>query len=265
MSELNYKINYTSMIDALQMGGTAGLESLRSSRTTRGLATKINTEKYVRDEEEKPSLQKRILDKMDAVKKENESMAEKMKALGVEKDPVTGDLVRMDSPPKKPTKISKTSGVSVDSAYEISFKLMDDLKRDYDLTTEQAAAFVGNLWHETMGFKAFQELKPTVAGSKGGLGFAQWTGSRRVNFEDYLKEQGNLSADDYGANYGFLKQELDTTQKKVLESLEGIVDIKQATEIISADYFSPGKPQNNKRVAAAEDILQRYKEDRSLK
>ena len=45
MSELNYKINYTNMIDALQMGGTAGLESLRSSRTTRGLATKINTKK----------------------------------------------------------------------------------------------------------------------------------------------------------------------------------------------------------------------------
>jgi lysozyme len=114
MSELNYKINYTSMIDALQMGGTAGLESLRSSRTTRGLGTKLDTEKYVEDEE-KPSLQKRILNKMDAVKKENESMAEKMKALGVEKDPVTGELVRTDPPPEKPiqplkNKDIKTSG-----------------------------------------------------------------------------------------------------------------------------------------------------------
>ena len=101
MSELNYKINYTSLIDALQMGGTEGLESLRSSRTTRGLGTKLDTEKYVEDEE-KPSLQKRILNKMDAVKKENESMAEKMKALGVEKDPVTGELIRTDPPPEKP-------------------------------------------------------------------------------------------------------------------------------------------------------------------
>ena len=115
MSELNYKINYTSLIDALQMGGTAGLESLRSSRTTRGLGTKLDTEKYVKDEEDKPSLQKRILNKMDAVKKENESMAEKMKALGVEKDPVTGELIRTDPPPEKPiqplkNKKIKTSG-----------------------------------------------------------------------------------------------------------------------------------------------------------
>ena len=69
MSELDYKINYTSMIDALQMGGTAGLESLRSARSTRGLGTKLDTEKYVEDEE-KPSLHKRILNKMDPVKKE---------------------------------------------------------------------------------------------------------------------------------------------------------------------------------------------------
>ncbi len=272
MSELNYKINYTSMIDALQMGGTAGLESLRSSRTTRGLGTKLDTEKYVEDEE-KPSLQKRILDSMDTVKKENESMAEKMKALGVEKDPVTGDLVRMDSPPKKPTKISKTSGVSVDSAYEISFKLMDDLKRDYNLTTEQAAAFAGNLWHETMGFQAFQELKPVVKGSKGGLGYAQWTGPRRTDFEAYLENQGNLSEDDYTANYGFLKQELNTTKKKVLETLGGqvaragkeIVSIEEATKIISKNYLSPGTPRMDRRISAAKDILQRYKEDRSLK
>ena len=38
-------------------------------------------------------------------------MAEKMKALGVEKDPVTGELIRTDPPPEKPTKISKTSVV----------------------------------------------------------------------------------------------------------------------------------------------------------
>jgi len=271
MSELDYKINYTNMIDALQMGGTAGLESFRSARSTRGLGTKLDTEKYVDDEEDKPSLQKRILNKMDKVKKENKSMAEKMKEFGVEKDPVTGDLIRTDAPPVKPTKISKTSGVTVDSAYEISFKLMDDLKKDYNLTTEQAAAFAGNLWHETRGFQAFQEEGVKVG--RGGLGFAQWTASRRVTFEDYLKKQGNLSADDYDGNYGYLKQELDTTKKKVLETLEGqvvragneIVSVEEATRIISKNYLSPGTPRMDRRIAAAEDILKRYREDRSLK
>tara|TARA_Y100001937_G_scaffold31549_1_gene45178 strand:+ start:2321 stop:3142 length:822 start_codon:yes stop_codon:yes gene_type:complete len=273
MSELNYKINYTSMIDALQMGGTAGLESLRSSRTTRGLGTKLDTEKYVKDEEDKPSLQKRILDSMDKVKKENKTMAERMKEFGVEKDPVTGELVRTDPPIKKPTEISKTSGITVDSAYETSFKLMDDLRKDYNLTTEQAAAFVGNLWYETGGFTAFQEIDPKVG--RGGLGFAQWTASRRVTFEEYLRQQGNLSADDYGANYGYLKKELNSTEKKVLKTLRGqvarsgenVVDIEEATEIISDVFFRPKEEtaRKDRRIDAAKDILQRYKEDRSLK
>ena len=273
MSELDYKINYTSIIDALQMGGTAGLESFRSSRSVRGLGTKLDPDKYVTDTEESPSLQKRILDKMDSVRKENKSMAERMKEFGVEKDPVTGELVRTDRPPKKPTKISKTSGMTVDSAYETSFKLMDDLKKDYNLTTEQAAAFVGNLWYETRGFQAFQEEGVKVG--RGGLGFAQWTASRRVTFEDYLRQQGNLSADDYDANYGYLKKELNSTEKKVLKTLKGqvarsgenIVDIGEATEIISDNFFRPKEEtaRKDRRIAAAEDILQRYKEDRSLK
>jgi len=271
MSELDYKINYASLIDALQIGGVEGAQAFKSARVSRGLATPLDAEKYVDDDEEDTSLQKRILNSMDKVQKENESMAEKMKAFGVEKDPVTGDIIRTDTPPTRPTKISKTSGISVDSAYETSFKLMDDLKKDYNLTTEQAAAFAGNLWHETRGFQAFQEEGVKVG--RGGLGFAQWTASRRVTFEDYLKKQGNLSANDYDGNYGYLKQELDTTKKKVLETLEGqvvragneIVSVEEATRIISKNYLSPGTPRMDRRIAAAEDILQRYKEDRSLK
>jgi len=273
MSELDYKINYASLIDALQIGGVEGAQAFKSARVSRGLATPLDAEKYVDDDEEDTSLQKRILNSMDKVQKENESMAEKMKAFGVEKDPVTGDIIRTDTPPTRPTKISKTSGISVDSAYETSFKLMDDLKKDYNLTTEQAAAFAGNLWHETMGFQAFQEKGPKVG--RGGLGFAQWTASRRVTFEDYLKEQGNLSADDYGANYGYLKKELDSTEKKVLKTLRGQTvrsgedgtNIKESAEIISDTFFRPNKDKayKDRRVAAAEDILKRYREDRSLK
>ena len=36
-------------------------------------------------------------------------MAERMKEFGVEKDPVTGELVRTDPPPEKPTKITDLS------------------------------------------------------------------------------------------------------------------------------------------------------------
>ena len=92
MSELDYKINYANMVDALQIGGVEGAQAFKSSRTSRGLATPLDTEKYVKDKEDRPSLQKRILDNLDRVQKENESMAEKMKALDIVKDSVTGDL-----------------------------------------------------------------------------------------------------------------------------------------------------------------------------
>ena len=258
MSELNYKINYTNIIDALQMGGTAGAAALKSSRITRGLGTKLDTEKYVRDEEEKPSLQKRILDRMDAVKKENESMAEKMKEFGVEKDPITGDLE------ETPT-FSKSSGVSVDKAYETSFKLMDDLKSEFGMTNEQAAGFVGNFWHETGGFKFMKELKPTIKGSKGGLAFAQWTGDRRDTFEQLLIDLGNLPADSYEGNFAMITKEFDTTEKSALNKILNTDTVIDAAKATSNHYLRPGKPQLSKRIDAAEDILQRYKEDRSLK
>ena len=93
MSELDYQINYAGMVDALQIGGVEGAQAFKSSRTSRGLGTPLDTEKYVRDQEDRPSLQKRILDSMDNVQKENESMAENMKALKLfEKDSVTEDL-----------------------------------------------------------------------------------------------------------------------------------------------------------------------------
>tara|TARA_R100001198_G_C5158723_1_gene164798 strand:- start:30 stop:806 length:777 start_codon:yes stop_codon:yes gene_type:complete len=258
MSELNYKINYTSIIDALQMGGIAGAQALKSSRIARGLGRKLDTEKYVRDEEDKPSLQKRILDRMDEVKKENESMAEKMKEFGVEKDPITGDLE------ETPT-FSKSSGVSIDKAYETSFKLMDDLKSEFGMTNEQAAGVVGNFWHETGGFKFMKELKPTIKGSKGGLAFAQWTGERRDTFEQLLTDLGNLPADSYEGNFAMITKEFDTTEKSALNKILNTDTVVDAAKATSNHYLRPGKPQLSKRIAAAEDILQRYNEDRSLK
>lgn len=93
MSELNYKDNYLSLVQALQMGGTAGLEALKSSRGARGLGRRLDPNRYVSDEEaEESSLSKRLLDKMDSVQKENESMLAQLADVDVKQDPVTGDL-----------------------------------------------------------------------------------------------------------------------------------------------------------------------------
>lgn len=54
--------------------------------------------------------------------------------------------------------------------------IMALLMRDFPLGLEDAAAILGNLGHESGGLVQLQELKPVVAGSRGGYGWAQWTG-----------------------------------------------------------------------------------------
>lgn len=83
--------------------------------------------------------------------------------------------------------------------------IMQRLMDEHGLTKEQAAGVLGNLGHESGGFAYFQEIDP-VRG-KGGLGWAQWTGPRRVAFLKWA-EANNLDPRSDEANYGFLSHEL---------------------------------------------------------
>ncbi|WP_319568271.1 phage tail tip lysozyme [Cohaesibacter marisflavi] len=121
-------------------------------------------------------------------------------------------------------------------------RLMTNLQKDLGLTKEQAAGLVGNLAHESAGFKTLQEISPTVRGSRGGYGYAQWTGPRRRQFEAWTKEKG-LDPTSYEANYGFLKHELQTNYNGVLRDLKVDDTLKEATRTILHDYESPA-PEN---------------------
>lgn len=93
--------------------------------------------------------------------------------------------------------------------------IMAQLIRDFPITPTDAAAIVGNAGHECLGFTTYQEIKPTVAGSRGGWGWMQWTGPRRRAFEAYCARTGKDPASDE-ANYAWLFLEL-----KGIEGTEG--------------------------------------------
>ena len=93
--------------------------------------------------------------------------------------------------------------------------IMNLLMADFALDLESAAAVLGNLGHESGGFRFLQEKQPLVPGSEGGWGWAQWTGSRRRAFEAYVDRNGFDPASDT-ANYKWLYIEL-----KGLEGSEG--------------------------------------------
>ncbi len=123
---------------------------------------------------------------------------------------------------------------------------------DLKLTPAAAAGITGNLDLETGGFKHIQEIKPMIPGSRGGYGWAQWTGPRRVQFEAWAKQNG-LDPASREANFGFLKHELmNTPEGKVLASLHGVEDPGQAATIFSDQFLRPGIPHNDRRVAAAQ-------------
>lgn len=134
---------------------------------------------------------------------------------------------------------------------EIGGKLKADLMRDFDLTPAQAAGVVGNLDHESGGFASLQEIDPTVEGSRGGYGYAQWTGPRRRAFESWATENG-LDPTSYEANYGFLKHELTATPEgAVIDKLRGTSSTDEAARVFSETFLRPGIPHMDSRVARA--------------
>lgn len=242
----DYGPNYKSLVQAVQEGGTSTLEAVKKASEDRGLGvSSTSLISRLGDKIEEPKTpEKTLLNKFKKVKEENQKLKDLYKSLETE----TGsEDVSGLKPQEKPM--------------ETAFKLIDDLKSNYDMTTEQAAGFVGNLWHETGGFKFMQELKPTVKGSRGGTAYAMWTGPRRTQFEDLLKELGDLPVDSYEGNWAMITEEFDTTERGALNKILGATTVEDAATATSNFYLRPGKPMLDKRVANANMIYKAYQEN----
>ncbi|QPF91200.1 phage tail tip lysozyme [Bradyrhizobium commune] len=111
--------------------------------------------------------------------------------------------------------------------------IMQKLIADFNLKDFQAAGIMGNIGEECDGFREMQEKKPIKA--PGGLGWAQWTGSRRTLFEAFCTE-GGLSPLSDAANYGFLKRELQTTQSASLTAVQKTASISKAVRSFEASF-----------------------------
>jgi hypothetical protein len=133
----------------------------------------------------------------------------------------------------------------------IGKRLMGDISEALGITDEQTAGIVGNLDHETGGFKYLQELNPVVPGSKGGRGFAMWTGPRRKAFETWSKTN-KLDPDSYEASFGFFIEEVkETSEGRFLKNLEKTNTAEEAAKVFSKEYLRPGKPLMSRRIAKA--------------
>lgn len=181
--------------------------------------------------------------------------------IDAEEDMVDAQATRMrDSADAQFDYSAQAGDVKKNSLYDISNKLTKDLMKDFDLTKEQAAAFVGNLAVESLDFKQLQEMKPLVKGSRGGFGFAQWTGDRRTAFEKWAKKN-DLDPRSYEANYGYLKKELSSKDPVIgnigvntVNKLKETNSIEEATTLVSEYYLRPGIPHLDRRQAKSKAV-----------
>lgn len=124
--------------------------------------------------------------------------------------------------------------------------IRDSLMTDLGISKEAAAGIMSNLWAES-GVRGINEKNP-AEGTRGGFGWAQWTGPRRVAFEAYADARKLDYASDE-ANYGFLVHELKTKYPRVLQQLQaGKITPYEAANVFF-QYESGGDPGLEKNRA----------------
>ncbi len=137
-------------------------------------------------------------------------------------------------------------------------KIMIDLMRDFGLDQYGAAAILGNLGHESAGFRFLQEIKPTVLGSKGGYGWAQWTGPRRNTYLAYC-ERNHLDPASDKANYAYLFVELSDLYKDAISGVKRADTLYDKVAAFEKVYERAGVKAYSSRMAWAEKALIAYR------
>lgn len=135
--------------------------------------------------------------------------------------------------------------------------IMRLLMRDFGLDDLSAAAIVGNLGHESGGFRFLQEKKPLIPGSKGGYGWAQWTGPRRRQYEAYCK-RNNLDPASDKANYGFLFVELTGSEKAAIPAVKAAVGLAAKVKAFELKFERAGIKHYPSRNNYATQALKAY-------
>src|SRR3990167_830331 len=135
--------------------------------------------------------------------------------------------------------------------------IMADLMREFDMSKEDAAAILGNLGHESAGFTKLQEIKPTVPGSKGGTGWAQWTGPRRRAFEAWCKAN-KLKPSSDEANYGYLVVELRGPEKAAIPATKKAKGLAAKVRAFELNFERAGVKHYQSRTKYAADALEAY-------
>src|SRR5690606_33254014 len=154
-----------------------------------------------------------------------------------------------------PTTFPASGAGDMDTFNKLAPQVIRRLSADLRLTPQQAAGIVGQLAYESAGLQAINEKNPVVPGSRGGFGWAQWTGPRRRQFEEFAA-QNKMQVTDPEANYRFLLHELtNTPESRVLDAVRAAPDAQAAGRIFTDKFLRPGGPAYDKRESWTERAM----------
>jgi hypothetical protein len=152
------------------------------------------------------------------------------------------------------------TGINEDTVNK-GIMLRDHLMKEYGMTKEQATGFAGTLAYESGNFHSLQEGAP-VSG-RGGYGWAQWTGTRRTEFEENAKEN-NLDPSSDAAQISMIDRELKGKYKHALEAIKRTNTVEDASKATLVGYEGMpdtaairamgGKPATRQHIQRAVDL-----------
>lgn len=116
-----------------------------------------------------------------------------------------------------------------------------------------AQGVVANMKAESNLQPGINEIAPLVPGSRGGFGLNQWTGPRRVAYEQFAANRG-APLDDLQTQLDFTMYELQGPERAAYEALQGAQDPLEAARIYSERFLRPGIPNMDKRLGYAAEI-----------
>ena len=111
-----------------------------------------------------------------------------------------------------------------------------------------AAGIVWNLEDESGLNSGINEAAPTVPGSRGGYGLAQWTGPRRNALEAYAADRG-ADVSDPSMQLDFLVSELQGPEGRAYDRLMATSTPEDAAAAFATDFLRPAKQHLDRRVA----------------
>jgi hypothetical protein len=130
-------------------------------------------------------------------------------------------------------------------------KLIDD----FDIEVIHAAGILGNIGTECDGFHHLHEIGQPEG--RGGYGWGQWTGPRRRLFFAWCEQHG-LGWQTDAANYGYLKHELETSERGAISAVLKTSTLVAAVKAFERNYERAGTPNYASRNRWAQIALDTF-------